>query len=419
MKNKQILLSHSIYTAVDGQELLDGYLIIEDGRIAKLAAGEPSAAELQEAQIYDFRGLTVTPGLVDAHTHLVHGGSRERELALKLAGASYMEIHQEGGIKSTMRATREATDEELLDKALTALSSMLKHGTTTVEAKSGYGLDKDTELRILRINQKLNKLQALDLVSTYMGAHDTPPEFADNASYIKFMLEEVMPQVKEENLAEFCDIFCEEGIFSLEETREIGEAAKKLGFKLKIHADEIEPMGGAGLAADLGAVSSEHLMAIAESDIPKMAESGTVAVLLPATSFFLRSDNFAPAKKMWEQGVTVAIASDYNPGSSPCENLQMAMDMACLGMGLEPLQVLKGVTLNAAKAICRDQEIGSLEVGKKADLTIFNAPNPDYIFYHFGVNSVVHVFKSGQQVLRGGQVDQAALQRVIRAKSQN
>lgn len=416
MKNKQVLLSHSIYTAVEGQELVDGYLVLEEGRIAKLAQGEPSSADLKDAQVHDFRGQTITPGLVDAHTHLVHGGSRERELALKLAGASYMEIHQEGGIKSTMRATREATEAELLDKALATLLSMLQHGTTTVEAKSGYGLDKETELRILRINQKLHKLQPLDLVSTYMGAHDTPPEFPDQAAYIKFMLEEVMPQVQKEKLAEFCDIFCEEGIFSLEETREIGEAAKRMGFKLKIHADEIVPMGGAGLAADLGAVSSEHLMAIADEDIPKLAKSGTVAVLLPATTFFLRSEHFAPAKKMWDQGVTVAIASDYNPGSSPCENLQMAMDMACLGMGLQPLQILKAVTLNAAKAICRDQEIGSLEVGKRADLTIFKAPNPDYIFYHFGLNRVSHVFKGGWQVLRDGQIDQAALQSVLRTK---
>ncbi|MDD7402044.1 MAG: imidazolonepropionase [Eubacteriales bacterium] len=416
MKNKQVLLSHSIYTAVEGQELVDGYLVLEEGRIAKLAHGEPSSADLKDAQVHDFRGQTITPGLVDAHTHLVHGGSREQELALKLAGASYMEIHQEGGIKSTMRATREATEAELLDKALATLLSMLQHGTTTVETKSGYGLDKETELRVLRINRELNKLQPLDLVSTYMGAHDTPPEFPDQAAYIKFILEEVMPQVQKEKLAEFCDIFCEEGIFSLEETREIGEAAKRMGFKLKIHADEIVPMGGAGLAADLGAVSSEHLMAIADEDIPKLAKSGTVAVLLPATTFFLRSEHFAPAKKMWDQGVTVAIASDYNPGSSPCENLQMAMDMACLGMGLQPLQILKAVTLNAAKAICRDHEIGSLEVGKRADLTIFKALNPDYIFYHFGLNRVSHVFKDGWQVLRDGQIDQAALQSVLRTK---
>ncbi|MDO5033388.1 MAG: imidazolonepropionase [Eubacteriales bacterium] len=416
MKNKQILLSHAIFTAVEGQELLEGYLVLENGLISKVASGMPTPAELAEADLHDFRGMTITPGLVDSHTHLVHGGSRERELALKLAGASYMEIHKEGGIKATMRATREASEAELLDKALAVLASMLKHGTTTVEAKSGYGLDKETELKVLRLNQQLNRLQALDLVSTYMGAHDTPPEFPDNASYIKFMIQEVMPQVKEENLAEFCDIFCEEGIFSLEETRELGEAAKALGFKLKVHADEIVPMGGGGLAAELGAVSAEHLMAIADEDIPKMAKSGTVAVLLPATSFFLRSPNFAPAKKFWEQGVTVAIASDFNPGSSPCENLQMAMDMACLGMGLTPLQVLQGVTINAAKAISRDHEIGSLEVGKKADLTVFEAKNPDYIFYHFGVNSVKHVFKDGELVLEDGRINQAGLQRLLRLK---
>lgn len=415
----KILRSHSIYTGLQDQPLVDGYIVVQGSKILALKEGEISPEDLAQSQkVYDFRGKTITPGLIDSHTHLVHGGSREKELAMKLAGASYMEIHEVGGIKSTVAHTRAATSEELKLKALKTLESMLLHGTTTVEAKSGYGLDLDTELRVLRVNQELDKLQALSLVSTYMGAHDTPKEFSDNASYIKFMLEEVMPRVKEENLAEFVDVFCEEGIFSLEETRKIAEAAFAMGFDLKVHADEIEPMGGGGLAAELGATSAEHLMAISDEDIDKMAKSETVAVLLPATTFFLRAENFAPAKKMRERGVTIAFASDYNPGSSPCENLQMAMSMACFGMGLEPLDILEGVTINAAKAVKRDKEYGSLEAGKYADFTIFEASTPDYIFYHFGVNNVSHVFKWGQEVVSQGSINQVALDKVLSLKKQ-
>ena len=413
----KILRSNSIYTGISDQPLIDGYILAQGSKILALKEGEIRADDLaKSAKVYDFRGKTISPGLIDSHTHLVHAGSREKELALKLAGASYMEIHKVGGIKSTVAATRAASAQELRLKAQKALENMLRHGTTTVEAKSGYGLDLETELRVLRINRELDKLQPLTVVSTYMGAHDLPKEFDHNEAYIDFMIHEVMPKVKEEGLAEFVDIFCEEGIFSLEDSRKIGEAAKKLGFKLKIHADEIEAMGGAGLAAELGATSSEHLMAIADEDIPRMAASGTVAVVLPATTFFLRAERFAPAKKMRAEGVTVAIASDYNPGSSPCENLQMAMDMACFGMGLEPLEILEGVTINAAKAVNLEDQYGSLEAGKYADFTIFDAINPDYIFYHFGVNNVTDVFKWGEQVLCDRALNTEALDRVLTYK---
>lgn len=419
MKKKRILRSHSIYTAADGHDLLDGYILVEGDKIIGVKQGEVSLDDQAWADhIYDYRGKTITPGLIDSHTHLVHGGTREKELALKLAGASYMEIHEVGGIKYTVAQTRAASDEELSLKALKTLESMLKHGTTTAEAKSGYGLDKETELRVLRINKQLDKLQPLTLVSTYMGAHDTPAEFESNADYIKFMIDEVMPQVKEEGLADFVDIFCEEGIFSIEETKQIAQAAFDLGFKLKIHADEIESMGGGGLAADLGATSAEHLMAISDADIEKMAKSDTVAVLLPATTYFLRAENFAPAKKMKEAGVTVAFASDYNPGSSPCENLQMAMSKACLGMGMMPMDVLEGVTINAAKAISMEDSYGSIEQGKFADFTVFDAPNPDFIFYHFGVNNVSDVFKWGEPVLQKGQICQESVDRLLCLKNQ-
>lgn len=400
---KQLILCDSIFRSLkDENSSISGYLIIDEGKIQTIAEGFPSQEALRQAdELFDFRGKTLTAGLVDAHTHLVFGGSREKELAMKLAGKSYMEIHRAGGgIKSTMKATRAADDEELRTKTLGTLRSMLLHGTTTVEAKSGYGLDRDTELRVLRLMARLRREQPLDIVSTYMGAHDVPPEFDSAGAYADFIIETMIPLVRQENLAEFFDIFCEEGIFDLEVSERLGRAALKAGFALKMHVDEIASMGGAGLAADLGATSCEHLMAVRDEDIPKLAKSGTVAVLLPATSYFLMAERYAPARKMLDAGVHVAIASDYNPGSSPCENLQMAMYNACYMMKLEPSDILRGVTIEAARALGREKEIGSLEPGKKANLTVFDEKNIDALFYHFGMNHVSDVFIEGKRVVK-------------------
>ena len=398
-----LFLSDSIFTAEENcEKTFSGYIVVENEIIQSVEKGEaPKALQTQAEKIVDVRGKTITPGLIDAHTHLVHGGSRENELAMKLAGKSYIEIHQSGGgILSPVRATRNASKEELTQKALNSLKTMLMHGTTTVESKSGYGLDMNTEIKCLEINSDLNKIQPIELVSTYMGAHATPPEFAnDKEGYISFMIKEVMPEIKKRNLAEFSDAFCEDKIFSVEETERIMQAAADLGFKLKLHADEIVPFNGAELAAKMNAVSAEHLMAISDNGIKALAKSGTVAVVLPATSFFLMSPIYAPSKKMIEEGVRVAIATDYNPGSSPTENLQMAMWAACYKMKLSPAQILRGVTINAAHAICREKKIGSLEAGKQADFTIFNSPNIDHVIYHFGVNSVCQVWKKGKQVV--------------------
>ena len=398
-----LFLSDSIFTAEENcEKTFSGYFVVENEIIQSVEKGEaPKALQTQAEKIVDVRGKTITPGLIDAHTHLVHGGSRENELAMKLAGKSYIEIHQSGGgILSTVRATRNASKEELTQKALNSLKTMLMHGTTTVESKSGYGLDMNTEIKCLEINSDLNKIQPIELVSTYMGAHATPPEFAnDKEGYISFMIKEVMPEIKKRNLAEFSDAFCEDKIFSVEETERIMQAAADLGFKLKLHADEIVPFNGAELAAKMNAVSAEHLMAISDNGIKALAKSGTVAVVLRATSLFLMSPIYAPRKNMIEEGVRVAIATDYNPGSSPTENLQMAMWAACYKMKLSPAQILRGVTINAAHAICREKKIGSLEAGKQADFTIFNSPNIDHVIYHFGVNSVCQVWKKGKQVV--------------------
>lgn len=397
----KVFLSDCIFTASETfPEPISGFVLENAGRIVLVEKGEPPQHFVNFAdEVIDARGKTIVPGFVDAHTHLVHGGSRENELAMKLSGKSYMEIHEAGGgILSTVRSTRALSEKELTEKALRSLRVMLQHGTTTVEAKSGYGLDLETELKCLKVAKKLNELQPIQIISTYMGVHATPPEFGDTDEYLDFVIERVLPEIKAQGIAEFVDAFCEKGIFSVEQTRRVLSEAKKLGFKLKVHADEIESFGGAELAAELGAVSAEHLMAISEQGIEALAKSGTVAVVLPATSFFLMAPQYAPAKKMIESGVCVAIATDYNPGSSPTENIQQAMWNACFKMKLSPEQIFRGVTINAAKAICRERIVGSLEKGKQADLLVLNAPSLEYALYHFGVNSVRQVWKQGKKV---------------------
>ena len=397
----KVFLSDCIFTASETfPEPISGFVLENAGRIVLVEKGEPPQHFVNFAdEVIDARGKTIVPGFVDAHTHLVHGGSRENELAMKLSGKSYMEIHEAGGgILSTVRSTRALSEKELTEKALRSLRVMLQHGTTTVEAKSGYGLDLETELKCLKVAKKLNELQPIQIISTYMGAHATPPEFGDTDEYLDFVIERVLPEIKAQGIAEFVDAFCEKGIFSVEQTRRVLSEAKKLGFKLKVHADEIESFGGAELAAELGAISAEHLMAISEQGIEALAKSGTVAVVLPATSFFLMAPQYAPAKKMIESGVCVAIATDYNPGSSPTENIQQAMWNACFKMKLSPEQIFRGVTINSAKAICRERIVGSLEKGKQADLLVLNAPSLEYALYHFGVNSVRQVWKQGKKV---------------------
>ncbi len=388
------------------KESFSGYIVVKDGIIEEINEGSPSIELKNSAdEVIDARGKTILPGFVDSHTHLVHGGSRENELAMKLKGASYMELHKVGGIGATVKATRKATEAELYNKAFSTLDNMLLHGVTTVEAKSGYGLDLETEIKCLKVNRKLNETHPIDLISTYMGAHSTPPEFVGNTDgYIDFMIKEVMPKVKSEGLAEFCDAFCEEGIFSLEQTEKVLKAAKDMGFKLKLHADEIVPFNGAELAAKMGSVSAEHLMAVSDNGIKAMAQSGTVAVLLPATSFFLMSKVYAPAKKMLSEGVKVAISTDYNPGSSPTENIQMAMWVACFKMGLTPQEIIRGVCINASYAVTREKTIGSLEKGKNADIVIFNSPSIEYIMYRFGSNLVSQVWKNGRLVVKDGKL---------------
>lgn len=349
--------------------------------------------------ILDCTGMTVVPGFIDSHTHLVHGGSRENELDMKLRGVEYLEIlKQGGGILSTVKATKEATFNDLFDKAAKSLQVMMSYGTTTVEAKSGYGLDDfGTEIKQLEVARELNQRHAVDVVSTFMPAHAIPPSFKENPKgYIDLMIEEYLPKVKELNLAEFLDVFCEEGVFSVEESKKILLAGKKLGYKLKVHADEIIPLGGAELAAEVGAISAEHLLAASDQGIEDMAKAGVIANLLPATSFNLQKNIHANARNMIEAGVPVAISTDYNPGSSPTENIQLAMQMASLSLKMTPEEVLAAVTVNGASAIGRQGEIGSIAKGKKADLVCLDVPNIQYMVYHFGINHTFFVVKSGK-----------------------
>ncbi|MCL2671638.1 MAG: imidazolonepropionase [Clostridiales bacterium] len=357
----------------------------------------PSKGAPPAEVVIDAGGRLVTPGLVDCHTHLVFGGWRQHEFAQKLRGVPYLDILAAGGgILSTARATRAATERELLEKAEGVLAEMLAHGVTTCEAKSGYGLSVDAEMKQLRVADALHKAGPVEIVSTFMGAHALPEEYRDRRdAYLDLVCEEMMPLVARAGLAKFCDVFCETGVFDVDEARRVLLAARAQGLGLKIHADEINPIGGSLLAADLGAVSAEHLIASGEREMAAMAAANVIGVLLPATSFYLGKP-FAPAREMLNAGMAVAVASDFNPGSCPSNNLQFCMNLACLGYRLTPAEALCAVTLNAAAAIGLAGRVGSVEVGKQADIVLWDAPDLDYIFYRFGSNLVNRVIKKGK-----------------------
>lgn len=395
-----------------GEEMAE-ILVIEDGAVAmaggKIIAVGSTADVLSrveitpETEIVDARGQVVLPGLVDAHTHLVFGGSRENELDLKLQGVPYLDIlAQGGGILSTVRATRAASREELVQIGLKHADQMLAQGTTTAEAKSGYGLTTADEIKTLQAIKAVGENHPLDLAATFLGPHAVPPEYKDNPEgFVDLVIDEMIPQVAAAGLAEFCDVFCERGVFTAEQSRRMLEAGQRHGLKAKIHADEIADVGGSALAATIGATSADHLLVTSEESIRLMAEAGVIAVLLPATTFYLREDHYAPARKMIAAGVPVALATDFNPGSCPCNDLHLVMTIACLYLRMTPAEVINAVTINAAHAIGRGSTIGSLEEGKQGDLVIFNAPNYQYLPYRFGSNLVDKVVKKGQLVVGG------------------
>ena len=405
-----VITNANIYTPVGtagkrGAEMGDilhiekGGIIIEDGIIRWVGPDsempEPDGHVRDEVYM-DALGRAVLPGFVDSHTHLVFGGYRPEEFGWRLKGDTYMSIMERGGgIQSTVNATRAASAEELREKAEWYLDEMSAMGVTTVEAKSGYGLDTETEERMLRVIKELaeDSERKVDVVSTFLGAHAVPKEYKGRtAEYVDLIIKEMLPRFRD--MAEFCDIFTEKNVFELEDSRRLLEAAREAGYKLKMHADEIVSLGGAELAADLGAVSADHLLHVSDEGIRRMAESGTVATLLPLTAFALKEE-FAPARKFIDAGCTVALASDLNPGSCFSGSIPLTIALACIYMKMSVEETLTALTLNGAAAIDRAARIGSIEAGKQGDVVILHFDTLDALPYYVGMNCVDVTIKNG------------------------
>ena len=381
----------------------DGSVWIEDGVIQAVgttAELEKKYGAITDVEVIDATGRLVTPGLVDPHTHVVYGGSREQEFEQRLQGATYMAImNAGGGIHASMRMTREATPEQLVAQTTKRLASFLAHGVTTVESKSGYGMDLATELKQLQVMQTLNESQPVELVPTFMGAHAVPTAYKGREDeFVEHIITEMLPAVAAQKLAVFNDVFCEKDVYTPAQAERILQAGKALGLTPKIHADEIAPYGGAEVAAKVGAISAEHLLKASDAGIEAMADAGVISCLLPATALYLREEA-ARGRYMIDHGVAVAISTDCNPGSSPTTSMPLVMNLACISMRLTPAEALTAATYNAACAVGLQDKIGSLEVGKQADVVVWDAPSYQAIQYFFGVNHVAQVIKKGQKVV--------------------
>lgn len=383
--------------------IADGALVARSGRIAWVGSTTELPPVPPDAVVLDASGRAVLPGLVDSHTHLLFAGTREDEFEQRLAGATYQEIAARGGgINATVRRVRQASRDELKRLARRRLATLLAFGVTTVEVKSGYGLSLTDELKCLEAIAELNAEGPLELVPTFLGAHAVPPEFRDDrASYLRLLAAEMLPEVARRGLAEFCDVFCETGVFSVPESEAILRRALDLGLRPKIHADELTPLGGAELAAQLGAASADHLLCVTDAGVAALAASDTVATLLPGTAFFLGVP-YAPARRLIDGGAVVALASDCNPGTCPTENLPLVGTMACTQMRMLPGEVVTALTLHAAAALGRADRLGSLAVGKQADLVILDVPDYRQLFYHFGASHAWRVVKRGRVVYEAG-----------------
>jgi imidazolonepropionase len=386
----------------DGSILLQGENIAWVGPTPELPPVPPDTITI------DATGKVVLPGFVDSHTHLIFAGTRENEFEQRLGGATYQEIAERGGgINATVARVRQASKAELKELARRRLERLLEFGVTTVEVKSGYGLTLADEIKCLEVIAELNAEGPLELVPTFLGAHAVPPEFhGDPGGYLRLVIDEILPEIARCRLAEFCDVFCETGVFSVAESERVLGKARALGLQLKLHADELTPLGGAELAARLDAASADHLLCITDAGIDALANSATVATLLPGTAFFLGLP-YAPARRLIELGVAVALASDCNPGTCPTENLPLVGAMACAQMKMLPAEALTALTLNAAAALRRSDRIGSLAPGKQADLIICAVPDYRQLFYHFGVNHVWRVIKRGRVVWPAGAGEKA------------
>lgn len=374
--------------------LRNAQVVIDNGSIVHV--GSAGRQIPGNARVMNCSGKTVLPGFVDSHTHIVHAGDRSDEFRRRLRGVTYQEIAAEGGgILNTMRAVRTSDVEQLVSFSRPLVQSAFAHGSTTIEAKSGYGLELRSELHLLEAIAALDAEGPASLVPTFMAAHDVPPEYRDDrAMYMQSIIEDMIPRVADRSLARFCDVFTDTGYFTVEESERILIAAANAGLALKAHADELSNIGAAEMSARLGAVSADHLLCISDEGIRQMKTAGTVATLLPGTAFFLGLP-YAPARRMISEGMVVALATDCNPGSNLCENMQMTLALACMGMRMTIEEAITAATINGAAALRMSDSIGSIEVGKDADLVIFNVPDYPAIVYHYGVNQVEVVIKQG------------------------
>lgn len=383
-------------------EILNPIVLVHDGKI--FYAGNKrilNNIDEKDYEIIDGKGMTLLPGFVDPHTHLIFAGTREDEFSMRLRGESYMSIMKKGGgIKNTVRDTRKASLLELTNLGLKRVKAMAENGVTTVEAKSGYGLDAQTELKQLLAVKNINKENIIELVSTFMGAHDIPNDYqGKNKEYLDFLLDEVSPLIIKENLAEFADIFTEKNVFSVEESRYYLKKSKEMGLDIKIHADEINDLGGASLAAELLATSADHLLKANNEGLLKMKENGVIPVLLPLTAFSLKED-YARGREMIDMGLAVALGTDFNPGSSFSYSMPLMLALGAINMGLTPEETLTAVTLNSAAALNRSHRIGTIEKDKDADLILIDAPSYEFLTYHFGINQVVLTMKKGKIIYK-------------------
>lgn len=409
IRNASELVTNTGFEARKGADMRaltvipDGAVVIEKGVITRVGPTEAvlEGLDLSGFEVVDASGKTVLPGFVDSHTHFVFGGYRADEYGWRLEGVPYMDImNRGGGIINSVRGTREATAAELTGLGLSRLDSMLSLGVTTVEGKSGYGLDAETELKQLRVMREVNGRHPVDVVTTFMGAHAVPPEYKGRGmDFIDLILSDMLPAVVEENLAEFCDVFCEKNVFSVEESRKLMQKAKEMGLKVKLHADEIVQLGGAELAAELGATSADHLLQASDAGVAAMAEAGVVATCLPCTAFSLR-EHYARARYMIDQGCAVALATDFNPGSCFTESIPLVIALATLYMNMTMEEVITALTLNGAAAVGRADTVGSLEAGKRGDVVIHEFPSYRFLPYHIAMPTAETVVKNGEVVYR-------------------
>ena len=401
--NIKQIINPSKKDGMSGLDITDNAaILVKDGEIINVGKSAELIRTNENVKQIDLSNQIVMPGFVDSHTHPVFWKTRENEFEMRLQGKTYEEIAAAGGgIRNSVRALRQASEDELFDISMKRIQKFIEYGTTTIEAKSGYGLSFEDEIKSLKVIRRLNDASDLELHPTFLGAHEIPDEFQNNKEkYIELIIKEMIPYVAAEKLAIYCDVFCEKGVFEIDDSERILEAAKENGLIPRLHADELYPLGGAELAAKVGAISADHLLQISDSGIQALKTKNVVATLLPGTAFFIRKMNYAPARKLIEAGCTVALATDFNPGSSFTQNLQFIMSLSCLNMGMQPDEVINAVTKNAAKALNAENRIGRIATGYQADFIVLDIPNYQYLVYNYAINHISSVFKKGRCVFR-------------------